>query len=552
MRENNRFMGKTRALASVLCILSMVCAARTSSAQQPSAGSALIEAQDVDAISYACKKRAPTRVEREAVSAEEQDYLKALGIETADSIFLLSRGISGHVLYELRKPLRYVVRARQGSDADVLNGTDYFAHVAIISPMRMQPYPTHPPGQWEAPKKSDAQHCTGFDFHLPEARRTTSGVWKIQNLDKKQRLSAEYLQKWRPDVVVPSGAGSGSAPSAGGAVSRAVSTESAAAVTVPVSSSKGSKSVATAPQASQPTVSAAVSSDSVSLVGRWIASGESKGKPYRYRFDFVEGANGILSGTFKYEPPGCKGTLVAKSAAPPNYEFNERVDDPLMLLKCGAPAALRVQVPSPGIAVLEKFDPSGGRSLGRVTAMRQGDAESPSAAATAVSADTSAAPPPVDASTTAPSVAAGPVLRMDGAGPVKIGMTVAQAQKALGEKFAFDPTLDDSCNIGQAKKQFPSLSFMTIDGVIARIDTTDPAVRTPEGAHVGSTEQELRKLYGSRAEFAENRYVETSHDVTVLSSDGRVLGIVFVTDGKKIVSMRVGREQEINLAEGCF
>ena len=46
MRENDRSMQKTHALASVLSILLVTCGAHTSSAQQPSPGSALIVAQD--------------------------------------------------------------------------------------------------------------------------------------------------------------------------------------------------------------------------------------------------------------------------------------------------------------------------------------------------------------------------------------------------------------------------------------------------------------------------------------------------------------------------
>ena len=506
---------------------------------------------------------ATTPLDKEAVQTARAEFSKHARVQGDSTIVVGNFGFGQYrgnlIAMEIKSPVVWVVQRDVVSRADELNGVTWRGEIYLHcdafrvskSGLNIKADPTLGSVVW-----SDWQDCrdnpkTRGDGTLgdngPHVAQIelakVSGTWRGLSYGKPGELAwlvgasmdhAPLYDAWPPE-------------------------KAAAPSSIPVTDKQGNVSSAGVADATRASGVAGQSAAAVSLVGRWIAGGESKGKPYRYRFDFVEGANGTLSGTFKYEPPGCKGTLVAKSAAPPNYEFTERIDDPLMLLKCGAPAALRVQVPSEGIAVLEKFDPANGRSLGRVTAMRQGDAESPSPAAAAVTGEGAAATATatVNSPTDAPGGVAGPVLRMDGVGPVKVGMTVAQAQKALGEKIALDPTLDASCNVGQAKKMFPSLSFMTVGGVIARIDTTDPAVRTPEGAHVGSTEQEIRKLYGSRVQTNNHQYVEGGHYMDVHSGGG--LGMVLETDGNAVTKLRsVGMRRTdwfraaIDRAAGCI
>lgn len=78
----------------------------------------------------------------------------------------------------------------------------------------------------------------------------------------------------------------------------------------------------------------------------------------------------------------------------------------------------------------------------------------------------------------------------DGIGLVKLGMTPAQAQEAIG----LAPT--DRYPSGWYSWQTRKLDVYFQDGKALLIDTEDPAVATAEGIHVGSSTTDLIKAYG--------------------------------------------------------
>jgi len=144
------------------------------------------------------------------------------------------------------------------------------------------------------------------------------------------------------------------------------------------------------------------------------------------------------------------------------------------------------------------------------------------------------------------------VVREDGAGPVRIGMTLAQLDAVLHEK-SFKPAAkdDQACFYVDPKSQ-PKILLMMEDGRLARVDVNGPGVFTSTGIQVGDTEKHALQVYGGKLKIKPHAYTgdEGGHYLTTKSSDGRY-GIRFETDGKKITMYYAGRFDAIQYIEGC-
>ena|SRR6202795_4467084 len=143
------------------------------------------------------------------------------------------------------------------------------------------------------------------------------------------------------------------------------------------------------------------------------------------------------------------------------------------------------------------------------------------------------------------------VIRFDGVGPVKIGMTLSQLNAVLHENF----TSEDADNGREAcfylhLKRHPQAHLMIIDGHLARIDVEQPGVATSAGIQVGDSETRAQKVYGPQLKVEGHFYVDTGHYLTVQSKDRRY-GVRFETDQGKITMFYAGRYDAIQFVEGC-
>lgn len=158
------------------------------------------------------------------------------------------------------------------------------------------------------------------------------------------------------------------------------------------------------------------------------------------------------------------------------------------------------------------------------------------------------------------------VLTFDGLAPVRMGMTVAEAEDALGAKLqpldTSDGASSESCwytrrtdGVDQA------IPYMIRDGRVARIDVDngppqsmeriDPGVTTERGIRIGSSEEDVKKAYGPSLDITPHAYGdENDHYLTVLTAD-KSRGIRFVTWEGKVDTFHVGTADAILLVEGC-
>ena len=147
------------------------------------------------------------------------------------------------------------------------------------------------------------------------------------------------------------------------------------------------------------------------------------------------------------------------------------------------------------------------------------------------------------------SAAGGWIVRDDGIGPVKIGMTRSQLSAALREKLVDEESGNDICFFVHARGH-DHVAFMIIDNRVVRIDINAHGYKTSLGIQVGDSEAYARRLYGPRMKVTGHQYIDTGHYLTVRSSDRRH-GVRFETDSGKITMFYTGTYEAIQYVEGC-
>jgi hypothetical protein len=126
-------------------------------------------------------------------------------------------------------------------------------------------------------------------------------------------------------------------------------------------------------------------------------------------------------------------------------------------------------------------------------------------------------------------------------GPIRYGMSVAEASAAVGESLLVLANSDSppcaSCIL--PKSAPPGLYLTVMGGQIARVDVVAPGIPTTDGVEVGSTIEQLKRLYSDTMETAASLGGELEFWLWSKDVERRRL-IIFVTDGHRIVSYRAG------------
>ena len=133
---------------------------------------------------------------------------------------------------------------------------------------------------------------------------------------------------------------------------------------------------------------------------------------------------------------------------------------------------------------------------------------------------------------------------------VRIGMTLAQAKAAFPlalESFSGDQ--EPSCFMVFPEGRSGDLTFMLVDGKVARVDVFMPGIAADNGSQVGTLEEDILHAYGYRAKVFPNKYDDRKHDIVV---DTRFhYQMIFETDGSKVLSYRAGVLPPVGYVEGC-
>ncbi|MGH9181277.1 MAG: hypothetical protein ACRDY5_06140 [Acidimicrobiales bacterium] len=159
--------------------------------------------------------------------------------------------------------------------------------------------------------------------------------------------------------------------------------------------------------------------------------------------------------------------------------------------------------------------------------------------------------------TTAPGAPGAEALRLElrGLGPVRIGMTVAEASAALGRDLQAlglgDP--DAGCELFAPAAGPDGVAFLVTGGTVARVDVIGGPVVTTDGLAIGQTEAEAQQRYGGRLAVTNHTYTPGGHYLTLVPADPAdgAFRLVAETDGTTVTALRAGRLPEVEFPEGC-
>jgi hypothetical protein len=146
-----------------------------------------------------------------------------------------------------------------------------------------------------------------------------------------------------------------------------------------------------------------------------------------------------------------------------------------------------------------------------------------------------------------------PPLTPDGWGPIRIGMSEAQAIEAGKLQPPDDgPPLEGHFDCHDLLSETPNVWVMIREGNVARVSVYgEGEVVTDRGFGVGAREADILAAYGQDVEVREHAYDgEPAHYLTIWT-DPQVRGVRYETDTVgKVTAIHVG-DESIQLIEGC-
>jgi hypothetical protein len=137
------------------------------------------------------------------------------------------------------------------------------------------------------------------------------------------------------------------------------------------------------------------------------------------------------------------------------------------------------------------------------------------------------------------------VITTSGVGPIRIGMTVAQAERRLGHELAVE-RFNPPCGTATLSNRLRTYALFT-GPRIAYISVRSPRIRTSRGVRVGDTISRLLARYPGRLAEVPNFY---THEPQYEYAAGR-RKLMFFTHGGRIDEIFTGRKPEVNYVEGC-
>jgi hypothetical protein len=138
-----------------------------------------------------------------------------------------------------------------------------------------------------------------------------------------------------------------------------------------------------------------------------------------------------------------------------------------------------------------------------------------------------------------------------GYGPVKIGMSVDEAQQALGAKLVSEGPVDNpECHYLRPEPAVEGLWFMISKDRVVRIEVNAPGVVTRSGLGVGDNEDRVKELLPS-VEVTPHKYVAPDGNDLTLWSRNRKAAVRFETLQGKVTSFYAGQVPQVEYVEGC-
>jgi len=157
------------------------------------------------------------------------------------------------------------------------------------------------------------------------------------------------------------------------------------------------------------------------------------------------------------------------------------------------------------------------------------------------------------------------ILTSTGLGPVRIGMTVPQAEKALGKKLKPLDTTDgissESCwPTSSADGIDDWLVYVIENGKIVHVEVQDarpgkiptiiPSVKTEKGIGIGSSKEQIRKQYGSSLKVHDPDE-DSDGEYMMILDDDKLHGIFFEIEEDKLKGFYAATAESIMESADC-
>jgi hypothetical protein len=140
-------------------------------------------------------------------------------------------------------------------------------------------------------------------------------------------------------------------------------------------------------------------------------------------------------------------------------------------------------------------------------------------------------------------------LAPDGFGPLKVGMSFAQARKLAPALAATPAGLRASEGCDQLPLPgHPGVALMFVDGVLGRVDLFEPGPRTTRGIGPGDPVERAVRAYPGLS-VAPRAYEENERFLTARSGAN---AIRFETKDGRIENVYAGRWAQVQYIEGCL
>ncbi len=139
-----------------------------------------------------------------------------------------------------------------------------------------------------------------------------------------------------------------------------------------------------------------------------------------------------------------------------------------------------------------------------------------------------------------------------GIGPLRAGMTRAEAEAALGSKLTFPAGADPVCAMVPIPGTSEGTAALMVNDTLARVDVFRASTTaTAAGARIGDTGDRIRSLYPGRVRAQPHKYTEGQYLIVPAPSD-TTYRLVFETDEQgRVTRYRGGRLPEVEWVEGC-
>jgi hypothetical protein len=147
-------------------------------------------------------------------------------------------------------------------------------------------------------------------------------------------------------------------------------------------------------------------------------------------------------------------------------------------------------------------------------------------------------------------------LSINGLGPVKINMTVAEASGVAGTPIVpFQPNPNRVCDYYKPANGPEGVTFMVSSGRITTVEIETNKIVTVHGAKIDDSESLIKSLYPGQIQTTRlaNSEKGKSWSVQPSSFAEKNLRLLFVsTNGLAVTRMIAGKVPEVNYIEGCL